>query len=125
MGMDVNKVGIRAGWTTGEITGTCVHTAVYVRHPDGVVRRTRLYCYIRADTPVNFGDSGSALFATISDGPGSENDGIFLGIQSSCAGCNDDDDDDTGTADGYYVSWTAIDAAMNQHITLFEDQGGS
>ena len=124
VGMDVNKVGIRTGWTTGEITGTCIKLYLPdIRHPDGVKRTTILDCYIRADTPVNVGDSGSALFAPISDGPGSENDGIFLGIQSACAGCNNADD--TRTGDGFYVSWTAIDAAMNQYITLHEDQGGS
>jgi len=81
MGMDVNKVGIRTGWTTGEITRTCAHTSINVRHAsDGKLHRTRLYCYILADTPVNSGDSGSALFATINDG--SSTDGIFLGILS-------------------------------------------
>ena len=79
MGMDVNKVGIGTGWTTGEITGTCVNTAVPVRHADGVKRLTRLSCYIRANTPVISGDSGSALFATINDAPGPSTDGIFLG----------------------------------------------
>lgn len=122
VGMDVNKVGIRTGWTTGEITGTCVDIAVSVRHADGVMRSTRLSCYIRADTPVNTGDSGSALFATISDGLGSENDGAFLGILSACSGCNQSVTTQTG--DGYYVSWAAINAAMNQTITLHEDQGG-
>ncbi len=118
--MDLNKVGIRTGWSTGEITGTCVSTSVSVRHPDGIKRRTHLPCYIRATTPVNSGDSGSALFSTINDGPGSENDGIFLGILSACSICNDKIT--TQTSDGFYVSWTAIDAAMNHYITLHEDQ---
>lgn len=111
IGMDVNKVGIRTGWTTGEIIDACANTAIFVYHPDGVFRRTRLHCYIRADTPVNSGDSGSALFATISDRPGSENDGIFLGILSACAGCIKTHE--TQTADDFHVLWTAIDAAMN------------
>ena len=121
MGMDVNKVGIGSGWTTGEITRTCAHTAVYVYHAGHENKiLTRLYCYILANAPVTSGDSGSALFATINDG---SSDGIFLGIQSACAGC--DPDVDTQTGDGFYVSWAAIDAAMNQYITLHEDQGGS
>ena len=119
VGMDVNKVGIRTGWTTGEITNTCVDTAVRVRHPDGVMRLTRLSCYIRADTPVNSGDSGSALFATTNDVPGPSTEGIFLGILSACSGCNPSVATQTG--DGYYVSWAAIKAAMNQYITLHED----
>ena len=123
MGMDVNKVGIRTGWTTGETSGYCANAAVPVHHSDRNERRTQLDCYIRADTPANSGDTGSALFASISDGPGSENDGIFLGILSACFGC--DKYDDTQTGNGIYVSRAAIDAAMNQYITLHEDQGGS
>ena len=116
MGLDVNKVGLKTGWTTGEITGTCVTTYVVVRHPDGVQRLTRLPCYIRANTPVNGGDSGSALFRIVYD-PDPDG-GNFLGILSACSGCTPD----VSTV-AYYVSWAAIDQAMSQHITLFEDQG--
>ncbi|QXD13948.1 S1 family peptidase [Rhodocaloribacter litoris] len=119
MGLDVNKVGVRTGWTTGEITGTCVTTYVVVRHPDGVQRLTRLPCYIRATTPVNSGDSGSALFRIVYD-PDPDG-GNFLGILSACSGCNPDVTSQTG--DGFYVSWSAISQAMNQHITMVEDQG--
>lgn len=116
MGMDVNKVGIGTGWTTGEITGTCVSPAIWVRHPkDGKKYRTRLPCYIKTNTPVNSGDSGSALFSAIDDA-----DGIFLGIQSACGSCDPD-----VSRIGYFVSWAAIDAAMNENITLYEDRGGS
>ena len=118
MGRDVNKVGITTGWTTGEITGTCVNTSVIVRHPDNVQRLTRLSCYIRANTPVNGGDSGSALFSIFDDGPGSD-DGAFLGILSACAGC-----DPNVSTTAYYVSWAAINQAMNQNITFYEDTGG-
>ncbi len=115
MGMDVNKVGIGTGWTTGEITGTCANATVYVRHGDSKKYWTRLSCYIQADTPVNSGDSGSALFTRIDDA-----DGIFLGIQSACGNC-----DPNVSRVGYFVSWAAIDAAMNENITLYEDPGGS
>ena len=43
---------------------------------------------------------------------------FHIGILSACAGC----DPDVSTV-AYYVSWAAIDQAMNQHITLSEDQG--
>jgi len=114
MGLDVNKVGVRTGWTTGEITGTCVTIYLVVRHPDGVKRLTLLPCYIRANTPVNVGDSGSALFSIVYD-PDPDGGG-FLGILSAC-------DFNVIAGDcfpvAYYVSWAAIDQAMNQHITLF------
>ncbi len=70
---------------------------------------------------VNGGDSGSALFSIFDDGPGSD-DGAFLGILSACVGCNPDDTAQTG--DGFYVSWAAINTAMNQNITFYEDTGG-
>jgi len=122
MGRDVNKVGITTGWTTGEITGTCVSLTLpagQIRHPNGTLPPTRLSCYIRANTPVNVGDSGSALFTTIDDGPGPPTDGAFLGILSACAGCNPAPPAQTGV--GFYVSWAAINQAMNQNITLYED----
>lgn len=116
MGLDVNKVGRTTGWTTGEITGTCVTISIVVRHPDGVKRSTRLPCYIRANTPVNGGDSGSGLFRIVYD-PDPDG-GNFLGILSACSGCIPN----ISTV-AYYVSWAAISQAMNQHITMFEDQG--
>ncbi len=100
MGLDVNKVGIRTGWTTGEITGTCATIYVVVRHPDDIQRLTRLPCYIQADTPVNIGDSGSALFSIVYD-PDPDGGG-FLGILSACVGCDPDVTSQTGV--GYYVS---------------------
>ena len=123
MGLDVNKVGVRTGWTTGEITGTCVNitlSAGQVRHPDGTSPPTRLSCYIRADTPVNSGDSGSALFHIVFDP--SPDGGNLLGILSACSGCDPKVTSQTGI--GYYVSWSNINQAMIQHITMFEDQGG-
>lgn len=114
LGRNVNKVGIRTGWTTGDITGTCVTVSIPVRHPDGVVRSTLLPCYIRADTPVNVGDSGSALFRLIYDPEPSGED--FFGILSACSGCNPDND--LATGDGFYVPWAAITQAMNANISL-------
>lgn len=117
VGLDVNKVGMATGWTTGEITGTCV--SVYVggiRHPDGVKRTTLLPCSIRASTPVYPGDSGSSLFSIVYD-PDPDGGG-FLGILSACSGCQNGPNQPA-----YYVSWSAINQAMNQHITLFEDVG--
>jgi hypothetical protein len=121
MGTDVNKVGQRTGWTTGEITGTGATLQVNVYHPDGVKRSTRLKNYIKASTPVNTGDSGAALFTIVSD-PDPSDVGGFLGIQSACDVCNPLITSETGN--GFYVPWASIDLAMNQNISLQEDQGG-
>ncbi len=121
-GMDVNKVGIRTGWTTGDIIGTCVTIHVSgVRHPDGVKRTTWLPCAIKANTPVNSGDSGSSLFSILSD-PEETDSGGFLGILSACQGCNPNVTSATGI--GYYVSWATITNGLNTYFSLHEDQGG-
>ena len=112
------KVGKQSGWTTGEITGTCVNLSVSARHPDGVYRYTDLPCYIETDNPVRVGDSGTALFSILYD-PNPE-EGGFLGILSACSGCSDTY---SGSA-AYYVSWSAIDQALSQYVTLYEDKGG-
>lgn len=70
-------------------------------------------CFI--EEPVNVGDSGSGLFSIVYD-PDPDGGG-FLGILSACTGC----DPDVSTT-AYYVSWAAIQQAMNQHITLHGDQ---
>jgi len=119
MGFDVNKVGMRTGWTTGDITRTCVTVFdVPLVHPDGVKRPTILVCTIQASTPIYERDSGSALFSIVSD-PEPSGVGGFFGILSACGGCQ------FGVSTtAYYVSWAAIDQAMNAYITLIEDQGG-
>jgi hypothetical protein len=122
VGLDVNKVGRTTGWTTGEIVSTCVNTVTLVRHPDNVERITRLTCYIRANTPLNGGDSGSALFSIIND-PDPSDVGGFFGILSAClpcigGGCC------TNPHSAFYVPWASIDQAMTTNITLYEDQGG-
>ena len=118
MGLDVNKVGRTTGWTTGEITGTCFTIPYDVRHPDDEFRSTVLPCAIRTNTPVNVGDSGSALFSIVSDPEPSGVGGLF-GIVTACSLC-----DPNVSTTTYSVSWAAIAQAMNSYITLIEDQGG-
>lgn len=116
-GMDVHKVGQRTGWTSGDITGTCVDGALRVRHPDGIERLTRTQCYIEASTPVNSGDSGSALITILDDPLSSQTEGGFLGILSYCTICNPNIT--SATSPGGYVSWAAINQAFTNNIRLF------
>ena len=42
-----------------------------------------------------------------------------MGILSACGGCGTNP-----STVAYYVSWSAINQAMNAYITLYEDEGG-
>jgi hypothetical protein len=118
MGASVNKMGKQSGWTTGQITGTCVDKVVATTHPDGVVRSTRLPCHIQTNLAVRVGDSRGTLFSLVYD-PDPESGG-FLGITSTCLGCSSTYSTNTAS----FVSWAAAKNALTNNISLVEDTGG-
>ncbi len=108
VGQSVNKVGRTTGWTTGQVTGTCVSGQIgSLTHPDLVQRTTQYKCYTQTNLWVEVGDSGSALFSFIYD-PDPET-GRFHGILSARS--------PSGTS-SYFVSWAAIDNALTTNVSF-------
>jgi hypothetical protein len=117
VGEAVNKVGRTTGWTTGNVTDVCVTNYVGFVHPDGVERSTKAPCYTKTDIPVRVGDSGAALFSTISDP--NITDGFFGGILSYCDGC----EFRFGPA-SYFVPWSSINSELTTNVAFYKDDGG-
>jgi len=67
-GMDVHKIGSTTGWTTGEVTQTCVYTY----SADSILRM----CSALTDLDANTGDSGAPVFTW----DGSSSDIEIVGI---------------------------------------------
>lgn len=80
VGLTLDKVGIRTGWTYGEVTGTCMDRILVKQSKNHL-----MYCLERAEIYVAQGDSGGPVF--LYDG---SNGGVYYGVVSLLGGgCSD------------------------------------